>query len=554
MDEQHRITFNKLFTELFQVWAHLDSETGVLNTQIPSYTDYHEKDLKLITTSFLTYLDTIESDLKEFKNSSSVLSKYENNEFENVQDLYHDLKVASIIKIREYEDNEVMYQKVDQFYKISVELLLRECIRLGYSINQKQTENKSDHKKSEEESEEEEEEDDEEEAEESEDFYSSLKDTLSRDFEIISASYISKNGKVLSLIAPQGVPLFSSLSTFKSELDDREPVIDEESPFNFANVVANFNSLPASTISSISPHNPQKKNIIEILSDYTHPSWFNINVSQWLKHGETENDCTFAPTYDENRAVISNEWKNLTWLEQVGFKKIIEFKEQAEIERKEREANSVSESKELSEEPHLNGDSHESGEGEESSNGKEISNGDTNGDVVMEEAEQEEEQEQEQEKEQEQQEEQIDLENLFKWNADCMITKSEKKAIRKGKTQKSISKMLLELNELRKSRILSQPTDEPTQPTGRTTTVDTSKISKPSKQEVAKFHQIKRALTGLIKAKNIQPKLLDIKFSSKLPVLQANYGGSLPAMVGIDHTGHMTGRLSGINKSSKRRR
>lgn len=523
--------FQNSLESLYYIYSQLDT-TGVLTTPFPNNELFFEDKINDINYSFLRFLD---SNTQLEDSSKITLSlKFSNKEYTSIYNIFHDLKLSCILKILEFENNPNLYAKVDNFYKISIEILLREAIRLGVSLK-----NNSDIIPTEES-------DADINAEDKiQSQLSQLKPIettedlapiLEKDFEIITSSFFNSTGKALSIFASGNIPFFSSLNNFKSDLDDREPVIDPSLGINITNVIPNISMETNENFSKFSNTDIKIPNIRQILENYMHPNWLRLISSQWLKHGNglSSLNFSFAPTCDETRSIISNDWKGLTWCQQVGFKKLVEEREKYDnlINSKENGDNKDISDNDNSKESSplkVDGDNNVS----ENENGGKISNDDSKN---------AEENENEDEKKDEEQithnfnnmtdEDKIDLSNILQWDTTKLVSDDEAKIVESNKVQSTVSDLLSDLSQLRQDRIQRQKKharyNKNILGTG-------SRIFKPSNEELKLYNKIRRLLTGMIEAKDIKPNDLNIQIDTRIPVLQHTYQGTLPASFAVSN-------------------
>ncbi|KAG0683484.1 hypothetical protein C6P40_000067 [Pichia californica] len=330
----HSEQFRNSLDSLFYVYSQLDGLT-ILDTLFPNKDTFYEDKVQNINYSFLKFLDAnpqLDESLK-----TSINSKFNLKSYNSIYDIFHDIKLSCILKILEFEDNPKIYIKIDQFYKISVELLLREALRLGISfknslnnIENNELNNEFNNNNNNDDS-----------LVNKNELFSmesrlkliestdSLEKNLEKDFDIITSSFFNNTGKSLSIFASGDIPFFSSLNNLQSDLDDREPIIDPSFGITINNVIPNISMINDENLSKFSNQDSKIPNIKQILENYMHPNWLRLISSQWLKHGNglTNLNFSFAPTYDETQSIISNDWKGLTWCQQIGFKKLIDIKE-----------------------------------------------------------------------------------------------------------------------------------------------------------------------------------------------------------------------------------
>lgn len=568
------------FEDWVAVIESVDKELSILTTKIPLNDDFFEPNLRNINYSLLRYLDSLKPDATEenkvftdLKSFTSFHDKFANSKYGSLYELFHDLKVSCIIKLVQVEDNIDAYRKVDNFFKVATELLLRECLRIGMvfeeehkvlekdkkndDLNNVEEGSKSDVKgsrneagiddiadRADNEEEIDHKNDDKEVKEEPEqgiDMETSLEQTLATDFDMITRTFVDKTSETLSMVASGNLPLFTSLDRLKSELDDREPIVDPSLGVNVVKVIPNLHSVKSEKMIFLSQNPVQSlPSVGRILDSYMHPNWLWLTASQWLKHGSEDMNYSFAPSYDESRSTITNKWKGMTWMQQIGFEEIKNLKLKYNEMLKEQ-------FEQMPEGDNIDND----GKEEESTTPKDD-------DIERIHSEKKDEGSKDNASNSIMDEEKVDLENLLQWNIGNTISDTEKKVIKGNGVQKQISKLLLELNDLRKSRIAFQRQQLAAEQQfyaqqshqGVNTFGAGYHMIRASKQEVEKYHKLKRLISGLLQTKNINPSKLNLKLSKKMPVLQHNYRGTLP--VSLSSSGHY-GRY-GNSRSSRRRK
>lgn len=543
---------SKSLEALFYVYSQLDA-SGILEAQFPNSDTFFEGEIKNINYSFLKFLDAHPQ--LEDSEKTSLGEKFQSESYESVYEVFHDLKLACITKILEYEDNPTLYAKTDQFYKISVEMLLREAIRLGAAL--KKTESPAEAEAEEEVKEEagggakSTEGTDTEQSNDSKiqtqlsqlkpiESTDSLGAMLEKDFDIITSTFYTSTGKALSIFASGNVPFFSSLNSLKSDLDDREPIIDPALGITLTNVIPNVSFPTDEKLSKFTNPDAKIPNIRQILENYMHPNWLRLISSQWLKHGDglSSLNFSFAPTYDETQSIISNDWKGLTWCQQIGFKKLVDAKSRYDDLLALQQASEKKETK-LEEDTKV-----EKSVEPEDSNMEKITKDEevttANDDVDISDDESKTEKEENGEKDDSSDSidhdpdsrEKIDLANVLLWDANKVVAEDEVKAVKENKVQATVSDLLNDLSQLRQDRIDRQKKharyNKNILGTG-------SRIFKPSNEELKLYFKIKRLLTGLIEAKDINPNQIDIEIDKRLPVLQHTYQGTLPASFGVSN-------------------
>lgn len=570
---------HKYFEDWVAVIENVDRGLSVLVSRIPLKDDFFEPNLRDINYSLLRYLDSLKPEAAEEGKAFTDLEKYTTfhdkfaaNKYSSLYEIFHDLKVSCIIRLLQVEDDPVAYKNVDKFFKIATELLLRECLRIGMvlevekknsgknereesSVDTDEKDVKMDDSKNEESTdglantaesneninhkeEKEKKENEQKELEPCEqgiDMETSLEQTLATDFDMITRTFVDKTSETLSMVASGNLPLFTSLNRAKSELDDREPIVDATLGVNIVKVIPNLCSVKPEKMIFLSQSSPQPLPAVgRILDSYMHPNWLWLTASQWLKHGDKDINYSFAPSYDESKSTITNKWKGLTWMQQVGFEEMRDLKLKYNELLGEQSERIVDGSKPEDDGSKVLPNDVDEKQDEKKDDSKDLEEGSLMDD------------------------EKIDLKNLLKWNIGNTIDDAEKNVIKDNKVQKQISNLLLELNELRKSRITFQRQQLAAEQQfyaqqsrqGVNTFGAGYHMIRASKQEVEKYHKLKRLISGLLKTKNINPSKLNLQLSKKLLVLQHNYGGTLP--VSLSSSGHY-GRY-GNSRSSKRRR
>ncbi|GMM28985.1 Rsc58 protein [Martiniozyma asiatica (nom. inval.)] len=444
----------KKTANLVDIWSQIDP-CDILTTNIPKHDVFFEPNAQNITFSFLNYLDN----KKEFKKTTIKSSKYK-----GIYDLYHDLKCASILKINEYQDqtaqSKQMYQFIDRFYRVTTEMLLREAVQFGIDINEEMDNGKENSNS--------------EEFDVNVDKISKKVSELGRQFEMISNVIYQANGQAISIFTGPNMPFFSSLSK-QSELDDREAMLDIHNGVNSIKVLPSIP--PASSLEpskqalkpdlmghlSISERSGDSK---MVLDNYMHPNWLRLMDAQWLKHGESIREMmfTFAPVFDEGNVVISNEWRGKVWCQQVGFEKLLKIKNASSGQTNDlatvNNSNSKNSNLEFYHDPQEN-----------------VKTASTQG--------------------------KIDVGKIL--TLGNYPTDGDIESVQNNNVQKTISKLILQLSELRQGR-------------------KRSKVSKVGPREKQLYQRAQRLLAGLVSQKRPQQVALD----PRIAVLTHSYAGVLP--------------------------
>lgn len=372
---------NQFLEDYFEVLETIDKRSNVnaLTTQFPQ--NFHESEPKDIRDSLFEYLESS----KPGKNTT-ILERA--GSYDSPYHIFHDLTVACCLVINNRNKSDPLYAEADNLYKVSVELLLRECCR--YSLTLKESSPSSQ--------------------------VSQYEDNLAREYFQISSVFEEANGEALHVMGKPNIPLFSSLSE-RSILDERETILPDGSAVQKFKVLPTTAPLAGSSMEGVSPHPPKIPfpNVVpsELLKDLFHPNWFGLPISSWLKHSQRGKQLySFAPSVDEDRSVVSSELKGITWLEQVGFTKLAkgqgnrDSENKVEVEEIEEDEQEEEQQENPSEKPYDEG---------------------PDGPIIK-------------------------LENLFQWNPHNKISSQEIHAIKTSTEQQLVSRKLIELSKLRQSR------------------------------------------------------------------------------------------------------
>lgn len=489
----------------------VDRETSILSTPIPA--DFLEANPAKIIDVLNETL--IKGDIP----SKSILDKKSTGYYDGFYKLYHDIKVACSINIRTLKVGSDKYTKIDFFYKLASELLIRESSLLKVTLLSFKKEPS---------------------------MASELDEQITNDFEKISYSYGTSNGEVITQISempdpnasnvgtsylygnsnsePSTVkqPLFTS-STGKSELDPRLTIVPD--PYSLAKTIplpknsgsggATFESLNTQVSKIPLPTN----NATTMLDNFVHVTWYIIAAPEWLtykgkllkppvsshlfksQNGDafklvsTSNELvrSFAPLVDSKGTGVSSALKANIWLNQVGLKKLGQI-------RKEYLKNTGKEKKDESEETKK-----EEKKDEDSKPSEGVSEESTDSNKQLDEYDET---------------KTIDVEKLLRWDPteseELEELKKEKDTITQtSKLQKLITKEILALNKMRQDRYLrSSP----------------SHIVEPSLTERKLYKKITKLITLTINLHNVAPSDLPVEFSKRIPVLMTEYSGTLPGL------------------------
>ncbi|QLL30522.1 hypothetical protein HG536_0A03400 [Torulaspora globosa] len=388
--------------------------------------------------------------------------------------LYHDIKLVCTMLIHYYSQGTRNYQMVDKFYKFAIELILRECYKLGISLNNGKTDTSL-----------------------VTDTETELDSVIAHDFIKISTNYKVPVAETY-YIKTRELELFSSMIA-KSNLDNRpqelpnsnfeinkvipQTNICEEAP-KLGFVAANTSNIPDPTLPPT-----------EMMTRFLHPNWYALPTTMWLKYGDYK---PWAPSFNENGTVIDSTTRGIIWLQRVGYLQIYQ----------DAENNAAEDKKEGSREPmdktKLEDNLHEgkeegallNGESSTVDNKEEMKDEDQK--AAFDDAEKP-----------LAQQHSIKLENLFDWKPSNYIDDDEIDGFKDGTQAQLVTSILLQIRNLRKDRVMN-------------------KIIKPSAEEVKLYNKARRLLKEVVLAKQV--KELPMKHCRSFPVLQANYNGSIPVV------------------------
>lgn len=516
-----------MIDDIFTVLQNVDSETGILTTPFPVGI-YEPNPVKIIDSlgEYLINESLMNGDGANGK--TTCLARKEANEYDSFYKIYHDIKVSCSINIRTLKVGSDKYNKIDFFYKLASELLIRESSLLKMTLLSFKEEPT---------------------------MASELEEQISADFDKISYYYGSSNGEVITHISeipdpnasnlntsylytntnptPSTIkqPLFTS-STGKSELDPRLTIVPE--PYSLAKTVplprnsgsngSTFESLNTQVSKIPLPTN----NPTTMLDNFVFITWYIINAPEWLtykgkllkppissklfrskdddfKFVTTNNESarSFAPTVDSKGAGVSAILKSNIWLNQVGLKKIQAIRNEYLKNIGKGNAESNKESKEGSDNKNQDKDDKKAEETVDKP-----SNNENSKDSETELAEYDEAKE-------------IDVAQLLRWDPsdveELEVIKKEKDTILGSAQnfQRIITKEILALNKLRQERYLrSSPNN----------------IMGPTMSERKLYKKITKLISLAVSLYNITPSKLPVEFSKRIPVLMSEYSGTLPGL------------------------
>ncbi|CAB4257107.1 similar to Saccharomyces cerevisiae YLR033W RSC58 Component of the RSC chromatin remodeling complex [Maudiozyma barnettii] len=384
--------------------------------------------------------------------------------------LYHDITLVCLNLINFYAPGSRFYQMVDKFYRFATELLLRECYKIGVQLTSIEDNI---------EKEVEEEEDDNLEKNE-------LSEAISLDFIKISTCYKLPTTQTYH-IKTKDHDLFSSIIS-KSILDHRPQELPN-SHFEINNIIPQTNLfeeaprlgfIAANTSNIPDPTLPPT----EMMSRFLHPNWYALPTTTWLSYGDYK---SWAPPFDENGTVMDSTTRGEIWLKKLGYNEIINEKAKGEENEKCITTSELEEKDEtLKLEDNKTNDSTEESDETDTTKIQETDNGSTETEKPV-----------------------IKLENIYKWQPGNYIEKDEIECFENGTEDQLINEILSKIQGLRKIRIKK-------------------KISKPTNEESKLYYKAKRLLKEIVINKEITN--LPRNHVRYMPVLQANYNGSIPVV------------------------
>lgn len=518
-----------------------DVESNVLTTDIPE--SFQEEVPNQILPSLRSFL----KDHKSYE-KTTVEKKNSENSYELLASVFHDIKIASALAIKEYKVGTTEYNDIDFFYKFASSLLLRESSRLNLTIKKEEFDSQTD-----------------------------FESIVFEDFDKISSGFSSDNGEVISIIHKTEVPadptqnaysagslylhnnnqpeekkynsqpLFTSL-TKKSEVDIRPTLIPD--PFVLTKVVPSMKNptRDSQTLNNISPAISKipaaTSQPTEMMLNFFHPNWYTLAVPTWLDYqGVIVNDPSmnsnalskklqedgasssskrlgswvrsFAPLVDLKLSIITEQHKSSVWLAHIGLDEIERIKKsyisslETSNDSNETEAIIVSNNDELN-------------NGDDMTGVEETKSEDVESDTKAKEGEVKEHEQENSDKTETEVEDsdfKINIDNLAKWDPSKIETFEDLKKDEQHITgsisefQKLISKNLLKLNKLRNERFVRSTPNN---------------VSIPSAIETKLYNKVLKLITLFIEHAKISRDQISLAFSKRLPVLLSEYSGTLP--------------------------
>lgn len=523
-------SFEDVIGDVYNLLVKADVDTSILNISIPK---------KFKETDPLRILESFNQKFPGPYDGTTINDNFQSGKYKEFYQLYHDIKIASSIKIKDLKMGSDEYNNVDFLYKFASELILRESGLLKASLLNLKKDEK----------------------------YSELEQQIAQDFESISYSYTSSNGEVITDITeidnPNAsafqnshqyglsvsnqpskikIPLFTS-SIKKSELDTKLTIVPGDLGLSKTIPLLKDSGSTGSTFESV---NFQTSKIslptskpTTILEGFHVLNWLPVGTPEWLDYksktlqppvdsklvsdqdedlrlisSTNENVKSFAPTFDSKGFGIPNDLKASVWLSRVGVHKIDELRKQY-FQSVGIEVNPIS-SKNDEPKPVENTTSEDSiVNGTKYVTSEELTDYD--------------------------QTQLIPIKNLLEWDQQEIDTleslKKDKSSIESSKSlQKLITKELLKLNKLRQQRYANSTPNN---------------ILAPDNTEKILYNKITKLISLTINLYKVSPNNLPLEFSKKVPVLMSEYSGTLP---GIVTSKAKQNRLPNLRGSFKKKR
>lgn len=465
---------NELLENLYTILKAASAKCFVVDEKFPS--KFYESDPVKIYDSYLTFIEkkvgedgiTIKDD--DNLELTTISEKFESHLYKAEKNgfykLYHDITLICTILIHYYMPGTRSYQMVDKFYRFATELILRECYKLGIQLTT--TEDTIEDKLNDEESSEKNE----------------LNDAISQDFIKISTFYRLPTTQTYH-IKTKDQDLFSSIIS-KSALDHRPQELPN-SNFEINNIIPQtnmFEEAPRLGFVAANGSNIPDPTLppTEMMTHFLHPNWYALPTTAWLEYGEYS---SWAPSFNENAAVLDSTTRGIIWLRKIGYNELIKkTEEELKTDKKEEELET---DKKEEEDEKENDDIGKKKDEKENDDIEQKNEEDTSS--IEKPA--------------------IRLENIFDWKPENYIDQDEIESFKDGTQAELINTTLLKMQKLRKERVHA-------------------KIVKPLKEESQLYYKVKRMLKEILVSNQITG--LPMNHTRGMPVLQANYNGSIPVV------------------------
>ncbi len=274
---------------------------------------------------------------------------------------------------------------------------------------------------------------------------------------------------------------------------------------------------------------------------FSHPTSYVLRSAKWIDHGLYS---SFAPSKDQDRAIIGSETIQSTWFEHIGqpLLKREEVDNDGDAEIKDADDTKPDEKVEtiVSDPPVKDKDIIEE-------NGTSAAHPITTPFSQQANA--------SQSPAPSQGNESIDYAKLFNWTPGSVIGDDEIEAFENGTELQLISKLLLELEELRTKRILvsvNQDLSASAAHQANGGVQGQAAVSLPTDEERRLYFKVQRLLSEVVE--DYTPAQLNsvLKTSSYLPVQRVNYNGTLPPVIQPGQTPQGSKRIQSLRRRSRR--
>lgn len=390
---------------------------------------------------------------------------YSAQDMATIRSFYNDLKIAYITCVRETSIGSKLYTELSHIFRFTVDLILREGVHLsllGPSSNTIVSDKSS---------------------ELDEEYHTEILDG----FHHIYSDVVEQYGEAF-VVATNSGPVFTSLDG-KSSSDSRN-TLPGHAPgthqnLNTTKIMPQAQQLSSYQLSYISPivssvPHPSVPPT-SLMWGFTHPNSTPMPVPKFLNYKEQK---SFTPSIDSNNSMLDSELVESVWYQKYAARRLVTEQAMVDI---------------------LSG----KGANEEDDQKK---------DIEMEDVKEKTEEEEEKDKNALAE---ADFDSLkpedfgeaLEWSPNMFIDDDELEAIQNGTELSLISSLILELQEMQKTR-LSQSKDS---------------AQTVSAQERRLATKIQNVMSRLIDLEEITPAELEIVPDPKYPVLQAPYTGALPA-------------------------
>lgn len=312
-------------------------------------------------------------------------------------------------------------------------------------------------------------------------------------FQKVYSDVVEQYGESFVVYTKNG-PLFTSLNG-KSSLDNRDTITGR--PSNVANSVSTTRILPQispmtnyqmafiSPIISSVPHPSIPPTVL--LSGFTHPNSMPHPAPRYLRYQETQ---SFSPSSDASNSLLDKDLVDALWYEKISQRRMITEQEMLEILGKKKDDDDV----EMTDVPN-----EEITEKEKKTDNKEVTENGSSDKSNHKSVEEDEGGD-------------IDFTQALLWSPTHFIDDDELEAAQNGTEVELISELILELQRLQNQRLAKNDETE----------------FLVSMEERRLASKIQNGLARVLELDGITPQQLGVELNPKYPVLQAVYQGTLP--------------------------